>query len=246
MEKTTILFAKIAALKKSFETISFGSMERALGSDVNPLLPRYIQLVTDIKNELPELYSDVPTPQLPKKMSPTDDKDLYQKSSIQPLLKNLEYILEVRTHSRIGERKNEEEKGNSIFISHGRSTEWFKVQSYIEKDIGYKTIELAQQPNIGRTVLQKLEQESNKCRCSIIVMTGDDMMEGGELRARENVMHEIGYFQGKLGLENVVLLHEEGVNVPSNIHGLVYIPFPKDTAEATLGALTRELKVLMA
>jgi predicted nucleotide-binding protein len=42
------------------------------------------------------------------------------------------------------------------------------------------------------------------------------------------------------------LLHEEGVNIPSNIHGLVYIPFPKETIEATFGALTRELKVIMA
>ena len=77
-------------------------------------------------------------------------------------------------------------------------------------------------------------------------MTGDDITTEGEVRARENVMHEIGFFQGKYGLCNVVLLHEDGVNIPSNIHGIVYIGFPKDTCEATLGALTRELKVLMS
>ena len=112
--------------------------------------------------------------------------------------------------------------------------------------MAYSTIELAQQPNLGRTVLQKLNEESNKCRAAIIVMTGDDKFENEEVRARENVLHEVGFFQGKLGLEKVVVLHEEGVNIPSNIHGLVYIPFPKDTIEATFGALTRELKVVMA
>jgi predicted nucleotide-binding protein len=54
-------------------------------------------------------------------------------------------------------------------------------------------------------------------------------------------MHEIGYFQGKFGLSAVCLLHEEGTSIPSNIHGLVYIPFPKEYVSATLGTLMREL-----
>ena len=74
-------------------------------------------------------------------------------------------------------------------------------------------------------------------------MTGDDVISDGEIRARENVMHEIGFFQGKYGLEKVCLLHEEGTNIPSNIHGLVYIPFPKSIISSTLGSLSRELKV---
>jgi predicted nucleotide-binding protein len=73
-------------------------------------------------------------------------------------------------------------------------------------------------------------------------MTGEDKTEQGQLRARENVVHEIGYFQGKFGLANVCLLHEEGVNVPSNIHGLVYIPFPPGMLSAAFGALTREIR----
>jgi predicted nucleotide-binding protein len=55
-------------------------------------------------------------------------------------------------------------------------------------------------------------------------------------------MHEIGYFQGKYGLRDICLLYEEGTNIPSNIHGLVYIPFPKGLVRATFGALARELK----
>ncbi|NQV19111.1 MAG: nucleotide-binding protein [Armatimonadetes bacterium] len=74
-------------------------------------------------------------------------------------------------------------------------------------------------------------------------MTGDDIISKGEIRARENVMHEIGFFQGKYGLEKVCLLYEEGTNIPSNIHGLVYIPFPPNIIDATFGSLSRELKV---
>lgn len=75
-------------------------------------------------------------------------------------------------------------------------------------------------------------------------MTGDDITNEDEIRARENVMHEIGFFQGFYGLENVILLHESGVNIPSNIHGLVYIPFAKDSIESTFGSIYRELKIL--
>jgi predicted nucleotide-binding protein len=73
-------------------------------------------------------------------------------------------------------------------------------------------------------------------------MTGDDQIQGDSTRARQNVMHEIGFFQGKFGLPNVCLLYEEETDIPSNIHGLVYIPFPKGLVSATFGALGRELK----
>ena len=46
-------------------------------------------------------------------------------------------------------------------------------------------------------------------------------------------MHEIGFFQGKYGFENVVILHEEGVSIPSNIHGLVYVAFSKGNIDST-------------
>lgn len=246
MDKTAIIFAKIAALKKSFDSIKYDPSARTIGSQVEPLFPRYEKLVSEIKDELPELYSDLPDLGIPDPRGLGNGIPIYELNQIDPLAKNLDYILEVRSNSRIGEKEAEKEKLDFIFLSHGRSNEWYKVQSYLEKDLSNLTIELAQQPNIGRTVLQKLDEESNKCNSAIIVMTGDDEFDKGEIRARENVLHEIGFFQGKLGLDKVVLLHEEGVNIPSNIHGLVYISFPKDTVETTFGALTRELKVLMA
>jgi predicted nucleotide-binding protein len=73
-------------------------------------------------------------------------------------------------------------------------------------------------------------------------MIGDDDVGIRAPRTRENVMHEIGYFQGKYGLANICLLHEEGTSIRSNIHGLVYIPFPKGLVSATFGVLGRELR----
>ena len=45
---------------------------------------------------------------------------------------------------------------------------------------------------------------------AIIIMTGEDEHTDGSLRARENVIHEIGLFQGKLGFEQTIILLEDG------------------------------------
>ena len=244
MSKETILLAKAAALKKSFQSITFYG-NRCLGQSIEHLFPIFTSLVDSIKEINPDLFSDIPNLEIPKSIGPTKDGPLYEKQDIEPLINNLDFILELQSNSRIGENILKAEKKRKIFISHGRSVEWYKVQAYIEKDLNIPTLELTQEPNLGRTVLQKLNEEADKCSVAVIVMTGDDMTADGEIRARENVMHEIGFFQGKYGLSNVFLLHEAGVNIPSNIHGLVYIGFPKDTIDATFGALLRELKVIL-
>ena len=244
MSKETILLAKAAALKKSFQSITFYG-NRCLGQSIEHLFPIYISLVANIRETNPDLFSDIPNLEIPKSIGASMDGPLYEQKDVEPLINNLDFILEIQSNSRIGENIFEVEKKNRVFISHGRSVEWYKVQAYIEKDLSIPSLELAQEPNLGRTVLQKLNEEAEKCSVAVIVMTGDDMVADGEIRARENVMHEIGFFQGKYGLRNVVLLHEVGVNIPSNIHGLVYIGFPKNTIDATFGALMRELKVIL-
>lgn len=244
MSKESILLAKVAALKKSFDGIKY-SRGRCYGNVVKPLFPRYEAIIGELKELNPDFYGDIPDAKIPESMGVSSGEKLYEQHRIEPLIQNLEYILELSSNARIGENVEKKEKLKRVFISHDKSIEWVKVQTYLEKDLGISTLELAQEPNLGRTVLQKFNEESQKCSVAVIVMTGEDLTDDGEIRARENVMHEIGFFQGLYGLQNVVLLHEQGVNIPSNIHGLVYISFPKDTAEAALGALTREMKVLI-
>lgn len=248
MDNTAITFAKLAGLQKILNERLAGTGRYFDPPTVLEYFERYDKLRAHLIEYLPELYSDLPERDIPKSSGTTDydGRGYIELGPMLTLKRDLDYIFEVRTNSRIGEKRAEEHRKESVFISHGNSKEWYKIQVYLEKDIKYSTIELAQQPNLGRSVLQKLDEESEKCRACIIVMTGDDILESGEVRARENVLHEIGFFQAKLGLEKVILLHEEGVNIPSNIHGLVYVPFPKDTVEATFGALHKELKVIMS
>jgi predicted nucleotide-binding protein len=131
-----------------------------------------------------------------------------------------------------------------VFITHGRSNDWRAVQPFLEKDVGLPTIELAQEANLGRTIIEKLIDNAIKCDSAVIVMTGDDQFAGNANRVRENVMHEIGFFQGRYGRNRVILMHEEEVNIPTNLSGVAYIPFPKGQIEAGFHVLQRELNAL--
>lgn len=245
MDKTSIAFAKLAGLQKILNGRLAGGGRYFDPPSVLDYFHQFKNLRQQLIEELPELYSDMPEREIPIASKTTDyeGRGYITLSPLNTLKNDVDYIFEVRSNSRIGEVV--EAKPNRVFISHGRSKEWYKVQAFIEKDINVPTLELAQEANLGRTVLQKLSEESDNCSYAVIVMTGDDDLGDGKPRARENVMHEIGFFQGKYGLQNICLLYEEGTNIPSNIHGLVYIPFPKDYVEATFGALGRELKAAL-
>jgi predicted nucleotide-binding protein len=63
---------------------------------------------------------------------------------------------------------------------------------------------------------------------AFLVMTGEDNAGDGSSRARENVVHEVGLFQGRLGLRRAIVLLEDGCSEFSNINGLTTIRFPKN------------------
>jgi hypothetical protein len=63
--------------------------------------------------------------------------------------------------------------------------------------------------------------------------------EKKELRARQNVIFELGFFVGKVGRHKAFALVEKGVALPSDIHGLIYIPLDPGNAWRLL--LVREL-----
>lgn len=243
LDKTTkINFAKLEALLKRIQPY-LGGRGRYFQPDViHEHYDVYSQLREQIISALPEVYSDFPVREKPQasNTSDFDGKGYIVRSQVGVMIADIKQMLEIR--SLVFEGKDQVFLEDKIFISHGRSEDWRQVQAFIERDLDKPTIELAQQANKGRTVLQKLDDESSNCSFAVIVMTGDDLLTDENPRARENVIHEIGFFQGKYGLERICLLYEEGTNIPSNIHGLVYIPYPSGMVKATFGDLGREIK----
>jgi hypothetical protein len=72
-------------------------------------------------------------------------------------------------------------------------------------------------------------------------MTAEDEQLDGTTRARENVVHELGLFQGRLGFNRAIILLEEGCSEFSNIVGLIQIRFPKDK----IGAAFEEIRQVL-
>ncbi len=78
---------------------------------------------------------------------------------------------------------------------------------------------------------------------AVVLLTPDDMggsrLGGQGPRARQNVILELGYFIGKLGRSRVCALHVGGVELPSDIHGVLYLP--ADATEKWKIDLAREI-----
>ncbi len=250
MDNPVTAFSKLAGVLKSvlllLEQTKRGDA-RPIGNfspdDVKAYFETTLMQLNVLKKSLPDLYGDFAELNVkPQTKMAEGGEYLYHfgRNQLETLVRDIEQIFELRANSELAAPVSSSPA--RVFISHGRANDWTEVQAFIEKDLELPTLELAQEPNRGRTILQKLDEESSSCSFAVIVMTGDDQDSEGNPRARENVMHEVGYFQGKYGLSAVCLLHEEGTSIPSNIHGLVYIPFPTGYVSATFGTLMREIK----
>lgn len=93
---------------------------------------------------------------------------------------------------------------------------------------------LDQQASGGQTIIEKLEEYSEEIGYAIVLATPDDegkakSEESYKSRVRQNVVLEQGMFLAKLGREKVAILLKESLNFerPSDIQGLIYIPFEK-------------------
>lgn len=81
-----------------------------------------------------------------------------------------------------------------------------------------------------------------KSAFALLVMTGEDEMVDGGTRARQNVVHETGLFQGRLGFHRAVVLLEEGTEEFSNIHGIEQIRFSKGNIKETFGEVLATIR----
>lgn len=139
----------------------------------------------------------------------------------------------------------EKELTNEIFIVHGRD-EGVKqaVARFLEK-LELRPIILSEQPNGGKTVIEKFEANAD-VGFAVVLLTPDDIgsldESGAEQkhRARQNVIFELGYFVGKLGRSRVCALYDQTVELPSDIVGVAYVAL--DGAGAWKFELAKELK----
>ena len=132
--------------------------------------------------------------------------------------------------------------GTTAFIVHGHDNEVKLEVKDLLRSAGVHTIILHEVANLGRTIPEKLIQESEKAGYAIALLTPDDIIEGDIVRARQNVILEIGYFMGKLGKERVTLLLKGNLDIPSDLQGMLYTRY--DTSGAWKSKILIELIAL--
>lgn len=141
----------------------------------------------------------------------------------------------------------ERELCERIFIVHGHDIGLKEsVARFIEK-LKLTPVILHEQPNLNRAIFEKLEDYSD-VGFAIVILTPDDKgkrnNDGVQLktRARQNVILELGYFIGKLDRKKVCVIHKDVDELPSDIHGILYIDF--DPQGAWKMKLIKELRAV--
>jgi predicted nucleotide-binding protein len=123
--------------------------------------------------------------------------------------------------------------GEKVFIGHGHSLVWRVLSDFLEKRLHLSVDEFNSVSVAGVATVIRLEEMLDAAAFAFLVMTAEDELLDGKRRARLNVAHEAGLFQGRLGFKKAIILLEEGCDDFSNIHGLNHIPFPKGNIKAT-------------
>jgi len=147
------------------------------------------------------------------------------------------YTYPTRTQERSGSK--------NIFIVHGQDEiPKLSLANFLYK-IGLNPIILHDQPNKGKTIIEKFEENAATAGYAFILLTPDDICGTSKMgqrnRSRQNVILELGYFMGALGRDRVCCIYKEGVELPSDILGVIYVEYSRDIKECFTD-LTRELE----
>lgn len=136
--------------------------------------------------------------------------------------------------------------GQSVFLVHGHDEAIIHQTARFIENLDLDVIILREQANKGRTIIEKFEDYAN-VGFAVVLLTADD--RGGtastpadELkpRARQNVIFELGFFIGRLRRMRVCALYEQGVEIPSDYSGVLFVPI--DQAGMWKFALAKEMR----
>ena len=151
---------------------------------------------------------------------------------------------EVASHLKRLEGRERQDRlvGTNVFIGHGRSLLWRELKDFVHDRLGLPIDEFNRVPVAGITNIARLSEMLSAAALALLVLTAEDEQVDGKLNARQNVVHEVGLFQGRLGFTKAIVLLEEGCEAFSNIHGLGQIRFPKGNIKAAFEEVRQVLE----
>lgn len=137
------------------------------------------------------------------------------------------------------------ENTRRVFVVHGHDNGLKETVARYISLLNLTPVVLHEQPNQGRTVIEKFERHAD-VDFAIVLFTPDDVgypinkAEQARPRARQNVVLELGFFMGVLGRQRVCVLHTGEIELPSDYAGVLYLPL--DVGGAWRFLLAKEMK----
>ncbi len=129
-----------------------------------------------------------------------------------------------------------------IFIGHGQDPQWRDLKDHLHDLHGLDVVAYEIGPRAGLSVKDVLQEMLTDSSFALLVLTAEDEQTDGSLHARQNVVHELGLFQGRLGFTRAVALLESGVTEFSNILGVNQIRFSKGHIRETFGDVVATIR----
>jgi predicted nucleotide-binding protein len=131
-----------------------------------------------------------------------------------------------------------------VFIGHGNDNQWQRLRSQLTDEHGFLTEAFEGESRAGMLISNILETMVSRSSVALLVFAASDEQKDGSFHGRQNVMHELGYCQARLGWDRSIILREEGVVLPSNLDGTQYIPFRKGDIDGAMGKVVGALRKL--
>ncbi|MGO9094633.1 MAG: TIR domain-containing protein [Bryobacteraceae bacterium] len=134
-----------------------------------------------------------------------------------------------------------------IFIVHGHDMGLKSEMARFLERLDLEPVILHEQPDKGATIFSKLQSELADVGYAFVLMTPDDRgcsenEKKARPRARQNVIFEHGLLVGALGPTRVCAIVKGAVELPSDLHGVVYKQIPSGGSVFAIGIdLMREL-----
>ena len=140
-------------------------------------------------------------------------------------------------------------KSKKVFVVYGHDVTAKEQLTAMLQRWGLEPLVLDELPSGGNTIIEKLEHYQDGAEWGVVLLTPDDIGHPAlkpteaKPRARQNVVLEMGMLLGKLGRAQVTILYKDDgddLELPSDIHGYVYIPFRGHVQDANQ-ALAKEM-----
>jgi hypothetical protein len=129
-----------------------------------------------------------------------------------------------------------------IFIGHGHSRQWEQLERHLRDHQKLNVVAYETAPRAGRSVKDVLLELQEEVSFAILVHTGEDLAADGTASARDNVIHETGLFQARLGWERAIILREDGCDGFSNISGINEIRYSTGNIRETFGEVLSTIR----